>query len=74
VNFCSEDEGEAGVRWLFLWFFFPCFCFVFASLSILPVHFLPASLFLSGFIAKECQASLRLKRLQAFNPEPVPDE
>ena len=37
VNLCSEDEGAAGVRWLFLWFFFPCFCFL--CLLFFPVPY-----------------------------------
>jgi hypothetical protein len=38
------------------------------------VFLLPHSLILSGLIARECQASLRLKRLWAFTPETVPKE
>jgi hypothetical protein len=34
----------------------------------------PRSLILSGFIARECQASLQLKRLWAFTPETVAEE
>ena len=29
-----KAKAKLGVRWLFLWFFFPCFCFVFFSLSL----------------------------------------
>ena len=52
VNLCSEDEGEAGVRWLFLWFFFPCFCFVCFSLFSSFV-FLPSVLFSGFYKARE---------------------
>jgi len=49
VNLCSEDEGEAGVRWFFLWFFFPCFCFVCLSLSPAGSLPLPFSVAFCGF-------------------------
>jgi len=49
VNLCSEDEGEAGVRWFFLCLFFPCFCFVCFSLSPAGSLPLPFSVAFCGF-------------------------
>jgi len=50
--FCSmwicalKTKAKLGVCWLFLWFFFPCFCFVCFSLSNQPPFFQCSSVFI----------------------------
>jgi hypothetical protein len=51
---CSEEQGEAGVRWLFV--LFPCFCLV--CLSSHPLCSLLFSSFLSFFSPPSVRLSL----------------